>query len=219
MYAFQFYDCIPTVMPTGKWASNLREFLYLVREVEPSVIFHHVYQARLKQHFDLWEYPNDFAGWAADCLEDMVLAEKLASFNPYNYASVDEVRETVIETVEEHLWDKPTVPWVRPGFEFFFNDSKTVVIPTEVECTDLPGFLKALRQVPNGCIYFHFYEARLRLGNRDRDDFSYWIEHNLRFPNLVRRIHNMDFYFLSLGEMKKRLIRLVEGELNVVTSP
>jgi hypothetical protein len=219
VHSFQFYECIPTVMPTGRWAANLREFLHTVREVEPSVIFHHVFQAHLKHQFDIWEYPNDFAEWAANCLEDMVLAEKLASLNPYDLAETEQVREAIVEIVEEHLWGKPTVPWARPGFEFFFNDSKTVVIATGVECSDLRGFARALRQVPNGSIYFHFYEARLRLGNRDIDDFSYWIEDNLGHPELVHKIRNIDFYFLSLGELKDRLLRLVEGELDVVAAP
>jgi hypothetical protein len=200
-------------MPTGRWAANLREFLHTLREVEPSVIFHHVYQAHLKHQFEVWEYPNDFAEWAAACLQDMVLAEKLASFNPYDYADTEQVREAVVETIEEHLWGKPHVPWVRPGSEFFFNDSQTVVIATGLECTDLAGFAKTLKHMPNGSLYFHFYEARLRLGDRDRDDFSVWIEENLNHPELVHQIRNIDFYFVSLTELKTRLIKLVEGEL------
>ncbi len=219
MYKFRFYECIPTVMPTGKWASNLRELLHTTREVEPSVIFHHVFQAHLKHQFDVWEYPNDFAEWAAHCLEDMVLAEKLAGFNPHDYTGVEHVREAIVEIVEGHLWGKPTVPWVRPGFEFFFNDSRTVVIATGVECSDLAGFAKALRAAPNGSLYFHFHEARLRLGDRDKDDFSHWIEETLGYPDLVHKIRNIDYYFLSLGELRASLIKLVEGELNVVTSP
>jgi hypothetical protein len=219
MASFQFYECIPTVMPTGRWASNLREFLHTVREVEASVIFHHVFQAHLKHQFAVWEYPNDFAAWAAECLEDMVLAERLASLNPYDYADLEAVREAIDEVCEEHLWGKPTVPWVRPGFEFFFNDSKTVVIPTGLECDDLAGFARALRVVPHGSLYFHFYEARLRLHDRSRDDFSLWVEQNLGCPELVHKIRNIDFYFLSLGELRGRLLRLVQAELNVVTAP
>jgi hypothetical protein len=219
MSSFQFYESIPTVMPTGRWAANLREFHHTVCEVEPSVICHHVFQAHLKHQFDVWEYPNDFAEWAASCLEDMVLAERLASFNPYDCEGMEQVREAVCEIVEEHLWGKSTVPWARPGCEFFFNDSKTVVIATGVECSDLAGFAGALRQVPNGSLYFHFYEARRRLGDRHRDDFSAWIEQRLGCPGLVHQIRNIDFYFLSLGELRARLIRLVEGELNVVTAP
>ena len=78
------------------------------------------------------EFPNDFALWAAVALQDSALAEKLSSFDPLDYDNLGQVRQAMVDILEEYLWDLPFVPWARPGFEFHFCEASTVVIRSEI---------------------------------------------------------------------------------------
>ena len=207
---FKFYECIMLIRPIGERASNLKEFLNILEECEDSVIFHHLYQSHLKYIKDVMDYPNDFANWAADSLEDLALAEKLASFDPYDFKTVAEAKDMLIEIIEEHMWDLPTVPWVRPGFEFYFTNSATIFLPLGIEVSTLQELKEALKKISENSIYFHFYEARKRHKNKMLDDFSNWIEDNFQEDDLVKTLRDIDFYFFSLNEMREKIIKIFE---------
>ncbi|MGM0366127.1 MAG: DUF5752 family protein, partial [Actinomycetota bacterium] len=174
------------------------------------VVFHHLYQSHLKYAYILRDYPNDFANWAAEALEDIALAEKLASFDPYHFATVAQARDVLTAIIEEHLWDLPTVPWVRPGFEFYFSYSTTIVAPTNLAAVTMKEFKHALSVIPETSLYYHFYEARKRHKEKRSDDFSVWIESNFSLPDTVKKIQDIDFYFFSLTEVKEKLLDILE---------
>jgi len=207
---FKFYDSITLVSPTGQRAQNLREFLNILENAPDKVIFHHLYQSHLKYAYILRDYPNDFANWASEALEDVALAEKLASFDPYHFQSVAQARDMLCTIIEEHLWDLPTVPWVRPGFEFYFSAATTIVAPTNLSAANLAQFRKALALIPETSLYYHFYEARKRHKEKRSDDFSMWIENNFNIPQVVEKIRDIDFYFFSLSEIKEMLLDILE---------
>ncbi len=209
---FVFRDCVVLISPTGQRAQNLREFLNILQQSKEKVVFHHLYQSHLKYKAKIRDYPNDFANWAADALEDQALAEKLASFDPYDSPSVLDTKEMIVEIIEEHLWDLPTVPWVRPGFEFYFSSATTIILPTKIEAKTLSQFKKALKIIPDTSLYYHFYEARKRHKEKLHDDFSVWIETNF-FPNgIVDKIREIDFYFFSLDEVRNKLIGILDDK-------
>ena len=210
---FKFYDSIVLLSPTGQKASNLKEFLSILERAEDKVIFHHLYQSHLKFHLKVGEFPNDFANWAAYELEDLALAEKLANFDPYDYKTVSEAKDYLMEIIEEHMWDLPTIPWVRPGSEFYFASATTIVLPLGIETASLKGFRKALDIISDSSLYFHFYEARKRKKEKEHDDFSIWIEENFNDQVIVKKIRDIDFYFFSLEEIRKKLIKIFKEEL------
>jgi len=212
--SFKFYDCIALLSPTGQKASNLKEFLDIIERSEDKVIFHHLYQSHLEFNLKIGEFPNDFSNWAAYELEDLALAEKLANFDPYDYKTVLEAKDYLIEIIEEHLWNLPTIPWVRPGSEFYFASATTIVLPLGLETASLKGFRKALDIIPGSSLYFHFYEARKRMKEKEHDDFSIWIDENFNNQILVKKIRDIDFYFFSLEEIRKKLINIFEEEFN-----
>ena len=209
---FSFYDSIVLLSPTGQRASNLKEFLSILEQSEDKVIFHHLYQSHLKFHLKVGEFPNDFANWAAYELEDLALAEKLANFDPYDYKTVSEAKESLVEIIEEHMWDLSTVPWVRSGSEFYFSYATTIVLPLGIETASLKGFRKALNTIPDSSLYLHFYEARKIKKVKEHDDFSIWIEENFKNKILVQKIRDIDFYFFSLEEIRKKLVKIFEEE-------
>jgi len=210
---FSFYDVIILLSPTGEKASNLKEFLHILEDVPDSVIFHHLYQFHIKYHYKIWDYPNDFANWAADSLEDQALAEKLANFDPYDFPKVSDTKDNIIEIIEEHMWNLPTVPWVRDGFEFYFSSSTSIVSPIGHEAVSLKDFRDIIATINSSSIYYHFYEARKRQEEKVNDDFSLWIENNFNKPKLVKNIRDIDFYFYSLSEVRSKLLKLIDEEL------
>lgn len=216
MRKFKFYDYTVLISPTGQKASNLKEFLNIIEQSEDKVMFHHLFQTHVRQNQKVGEFPNDFANWMAYELGDRALAEKLANFDPYNYKTVAETRDVLIEIIEEHIWDLPTIPWVRPGSEFYFSSATTIVLPLGIEVSSLRDFRNALDDISDSSLYFHFYESRKTKKEKEHDDFSQWIEENFDRKELVKKIREIDFYFFSVEEVRQKLIKILDSELEKV---
>ena len=212
---FWFRDCFLMRMPIGRKASNLRELLQSLREVSEDVLYYHIFQSRLALTDPEVEYPNDFALWAANALQDTKLAEKLSSFDPFEYGSMAEVREAVVEILEEYLWDMPYIPWARPGFELYLCQAQTAVIQAPTPVHTLAEFCQGLQRVGLDSIYYHFIEAPWRLGVSKVDDFSFWIEYNFDLPKLVKGIREIDVYFYSLPELRRTLLAMINEHMGV----
>lgn len=210
---FWFRECFLMTMPLGMKAANLRELAHILREVDESVVYYHLLQSRLAVTQPVVEYPNDFALWAATALQDSKLAEKLSSFDPFDYGDMKQVREAMLEILEEYLWDLPSVPWARPGFEFHFCEASMVVIQDETPANTLHDFCQTLGKVGRDSVYYHFFEARRRLGMQHIDDFSYWMEYNFGLPELVAAIRDIDVYFYTLEEVRGDLLKLIHKHL------
>ena len=171
---FWFRECFLIPMPIGRKAINLRELLQAIREADEPVLYYHLLQSRLIQSTPAVEYPNDFAVWAASALQDSRLAEKLSSFDPFEYETLAEVRQAMVDIMEEYLWDLPNVPWARPGLEFHFCEASTVVMRSEISASSLKEFCQALQKVGLDSIYYHFFESRWRLEPQDTEDSKKW---------------------------------------------
>lgn len=210
---FWFRECFLMTMPLGMKAANLRELVHILREVDESVVYYHLLQSRLAVTQPVVEYPNEFALWAATALQDSKLAEKLSSFDPFDYNDMEQVREAMLEILDEYLWDLPSVPWARPGFEFHFCEASMVVIQDETPANTLRDFCQTLAKVGLDSVYYHFFEARRRLGMQHIDDFSYWMEYNFGLPDLVAAIRAIDVYFYTLKEVRDTLLTLIHQHL------
>jgi hypothetical protein len=209
---FWFRECFLMPMPIGSKVVNLRELLHALREVSDAVLYYHLLQSRMAVSPPAVEYPNDFALWAAVALQDSALAEKLSSFDPMDYDNLSQVRQAMVDILEEYLWDLPFVPWARSGFEFHFCQASTVVIRSEIAAHNLREFCQAINKVGLDSIYYHFFEARWRL-ERPIDDFSYWIEANFGLPKLVAAIRAIDIYFYNLRELRNTVLGLIHQYL------
>ena len=53
----------------------------------------------------------------------------------------------------------------NPGYEFYFLKSVSFVMPTDITASNLREFAEGLEKVTADSIYFHMFEARLRLRN------------------------------------------------------
>ena len=213
---FWFRECFLMPMPLGQKAINLRELLHILRIADESVLYYHLLQSRLSVTQPVVEYPNEFALWAATALQDSKLAEKLSSFDPFEYDHMEAVRGAMVDILEEYLWDLPSVPWARPGFEFHFCEASMVVIRSEIPANTLKEFCQGLGKVGLDSVYYHFFEARRRLEMSQMDDFSYWMEANFGLPKLVKAIRDIDCYFYTLKEIRDTLLGLIHQHLGEI---
>lgn len=207
---FVFFECTPVERMTGRYAKDIVDFLEILRQIPAASIFHHMHQYFLKPHVAPPEYPNDFTCWIADCLEEKVLAEKLANLNPFDFTDIEEVRAELIRIITDYLKENRPPRAVREGKEFFFNEGITIVIPTGLQATNLEEFKTVLAEVDPSSIYYHFYEARFRLGKKE-DDFSRFFSDCFGddCSKLSDRIHRLDPYMFTAETLKQKLLALV----------
>lgn len=208
--SFRFADYVGLVMPTGLRASNLREFLEILRGVDTEVLNQHLNRVYLNPRFEAWDYPNDFARWAGEALEDHALAEKLSALDPYAHENLEDARGLLVEIIEEHAEELPTVPWVRPGFEFHFSSGHYIAQPSGLEAWTMAELRDAIEKVHIASIYFHFHEARLRGADHDVDDFTLWIEGQFGEHPVAAGLRHVDFYFYSLEELRRGIVRVFD---------
>jgi hypothetical protein len=205
---FYFSEYFLMPKPTGKKCTNLRELLQNLQEMSEPVLEYHLWQSHLT-HTQTEEFPNDFALWANKALHDPNLAERLSSIDPLDYGDLTQVREALVELLEDYLWDYPFNPQVRPGYELYFCEASVVVASSDFAAQTLRQFCGALKDLGLDSIYYHFVEARRRLRDRKLDDFSLWLEKNFEMPALVAAIRDIDVYFYTLAEVRNALLSLI----------
>lgn len=207
---FEFRQCINILKSTGKKAKNLRELRDGITAVSEDCIFHHTYQYFLKGHS--LEYTNDFAHWAGESLEERALAEHLSNIDPYVFKSIVDLRSELLNVIDLYIEKFPEPRDAIPGDEFYFNETVTLIFPVGIRVKNLAEFLTAIKFVDPGSIYYHFYEARMRLGG-GVDDFSRWIEDVFGKKELVVKIRTIDPFMHSLGGIKEHIAEAVEEEV------
>jgi len=192
---------------TGRKASNLEELLKHLKEVTGSSIFYHTHQQYLAHHFEKPSFHNDFSIWVSQALLEERLAEQLASIDLLAFSSIRELREAIIELVEDFVKGvRGRLRESPPGQEFYFCEAQSFVMPTGVVAATVPEFFEALQLVSNISIYFHFFEARLRL-ERPYNDFSQWLcQHGEK--DLANAIDRINPYELTLDELKSQIMRI-----------
>jgi hypothetical protein len=142
------------------------------------------------------------------------LGEKLASIDIIQYSSVRSLRERIILVIEEYLRKHPRAKrrFVNPGAEFHFIKSVSFVFPTNHIANDLKELADILKQVTIDAIYFHVFEARLRL-EKGKNDLSLWIEKAIGDKELADKITRLDPYTFTLEDLRKKIIDLIERRI------
>ncbi|MBU0635254.1 MAG: hypothetical protein KKB82_02440 [Candidatus Omnitrophica bacterium] len=212
---FIFYSRLYLQVLTGLKAVNIEQLLKIIRDVPGSVIYYHTHRF-LQQHIYLNpEPPNDFAYWVSDVLGEDELAEMLASIDTVQFADIRSLREEIIKTIEQYIKKKPSVLKRRADEDEAFHFIKAVsfIFTTGHKAHDLSEFMEILKIITVDAIYFHVFEARLRLKQANENDFSYWIRTSVKNPELARKISQLDPYTHTIEDLRKTIIRLVESRL------
>lgn len=195
---------------TGKRARNLKELLYYIKTLPGSVIYNHTHQF-LQQHIYLSpEPPNDFAYWIREFLNEDALAERLNSIDTCEYPTIRSLRNKIVHTIEDYLAKSKASRRTAPeGGEFNFIKSSSFIVPTPYVAWNLREFVECLKKIGVHSLYFHIFEARLRL-ERVTNDFSFWIKTSVGEPELAVEISRLDPYTFTLEALRGEIITRVE---------
>ncbi len=195
---------------TGLKARNLREMADILRKAPDAIVYYHTHRFLEERHYLTPEPSNDFAVWVSDALGDEMLGEALASVDTFAFPSLAALRDRLVVIIDEHIArgsdDRPAVE----GAEFYFMKSVSVLLPTPYMAYDLKEFAEALRIISLGALYFHMFEARLRLGREELNDFSLWLENGLGETELGKEIARIDPYTYTLEGLRLALLQTVE---------
>ncbi|HMK60847.1 MAG TPA: DUF5752 family protein [Dissulfurispiraceae bacterium] len=205
---FDFKQCTTMLKSTGKRASNLRELRECITVIDEESMFHHTFQYFLKGH--LLEYTNDFAHWAGESLEERALSERLSSIDPYEFDTMESLRKSILTVIDDYLKKFPEPRQAMAGDEFYFNQTLTLIFSSGIRARNLAECLMGIKYVDPTSIYYHFFEARMRLG---ADDFSTWIAGPLERKSLAEKIRAIDPFMHSLEEIRQHLYDTIETEL------
>lgn len=196
------------VVLTGQKARNLPELLAILQRISGSSIFYHTHEEYfLSRQFARREFYNDFALWISEALQEEPLAEKLAAIDLLSFSSIRQIRDRMAAEIAAFL--ESTGGRARecpPGDEFHFCKAKSFVVPTGMVARDLPDFLNRLPSLSDTSLYFHFFEARLRLG-RITNDFSFWLS-GIGQEALAGEIDRLNPYAMTLDQLRRRIIQL-----------
>jgi len=213
---FRFYTRLHLSELTGLRASTLSQFVELMKQVPGSCIYHHTHRFLQQHQYLSPEPPNDFAYWVTEILGLDELGENLASIDAVQFSTIHDLRETIVIVIDDYLKNDALAKlrFAREGEEFHFMKSVSFVIPTNYAVYDLKEFKDILGNVTIDSIYFHIFEARLRL-ERKTNDFSNWVENSIGDKELAEDISKLDPYTYTLEELRKVVIKIIEKRLPI----
>jgi hypothetical protein len=205
---FEFRQCVKLLKATGQKARNLEELCNLIDTISVNSIYHHVYEYPFKL-IEL-EYTNDFAHWAGEVLEARALSEALSNIDPYRFPAIEDLRRELIREINEFIKGTPAYRQMLSPEEFYFNETVTFVFPAGARARNLAEFLLALRFVDPSSIYYHFFEARNRVGV---NDFSAWLKDALGREELASKLFEIDLLMHTVENIRGLISDIIQEEL------
>lgn len=206
---FVFYSTAHIVELTGRRARTLLELRDGIREVTGSSIFYHTFGALRDRPFAAHRYASDFARWTAEVLQDWPVAERLAFMDPTEFASIRELRERILQVMDDRLAEAGETAPAPPGREFHFSQSISLIYPVGPEARTLPDLAAGIRRASGRTLFFHLVEARLRIG-RCTNDLSCWLADSLGAPDLARRLDRLDLLVTSAEDLRQQVLSVLE---------
>jgi hypothetical protein len=186
-------------------ALNLRELHDRITVCPADSIYHHFCETPLRPSFDDPDYRNDFAVWSHYALNDEILAERLGVLDPYDFRDMEDLRQTVLDIIDERLSELSHFPWAKSGMAFSFLQAHTVVFDTDRYFETPDELPLVLSQMTTSSLYYHFLEARRRVEGK-LDDFTAWLtEWDGRGDAIIKAFSEVDFYFLTLKDLQSKL--------------
>lgn len=209
---FAFKTRLNLVELLGRTARNIDELRSGISDVSGSSIYHHTHRFLQQHHYLYPEPPNDFAFWVAQALRLDDLGERLASIDTVKCLRINDLRDRYLGILNSAAKTGDIAGSCRPGEEFHFMSCRTFVLPTPFQATNLQEFNHCLGQVSINSIYYHMFEARLRLG-QDTNDFSLWLS-GLGHEALALNISRLDPYTITLEGLRQRIRKMVNRHEN-----
>jgi len=213
---FRFYTRLHLSEMTGLKAATLSQLLEIIKQVPDACIYHHTHKFLQQHQYISPEPPNDFAYWITEILGEADLGEQLASIDIMQFSEISALRSKIAEIIENYLAANKIsyMRFAKEGEEFHFMKTISFIIPTAYEVHNLAEFSEALKKITIDSIYFHIFEARLRLG-KQTNDFSFWLETSLGDKALGDQIASLDPYTRTLEDLRETIIETVNKRINL----
>lgn len=211
MIPFIFNTRLHSTIILGKKAKNLMELLEGIKIVPGSCIYYHTHKFLQQHHYLSPEPPNDFAFWITNILQEKILGEQFASIDIIQYQSIAEIRKKLIDLLEDYLQCNKQQKEAQPGNEFHFLKSKSFILKTNQIANNLKEFYEIFKSISMNSLYFHMFEARLRL-EKPTNDFSLWLE-SIGEIEVAKKISQFDPYTMTLNDLKNKIIKILEKRL------
>jgi hypothetical protein len=209
---FQFSTRLHLKELTGLNARNLSQLISRLNEVPDSVVYYHTHSFVEEYQFLTPEPTNDFALWVQDALGYDILSERLASIDTFEFPTIGALRQMIVGVIQDFLAQTSNEREAPPGNEFHFIKSISVVLPTPYVAHNLREFVGILKRVSIGSLYFHIFDAKLRL-QRGANDFSLWLDDCLAEKELAEQITRLDPYNYTMENLREIIIKLCEKRL------
>ena len=209
MPPFLFKTKFDLTILLGRKARNAAQLLEGIKIVPGSSIYFHTHKFLQQHHYLSPEPPNDFAYWVANVLNEQALGEELSSVDIIQFNTIADLRQKFIGVLGDYLQTSKRTVDAPPGEEFYFMGSRTFVVETPHTAKTLKEFRSCLEAVSVHSLYYHIFDARLRL-EREENDFSEWFR-KLGKEKLAEQMLNLDPYTHTLEGLRKRIIQLVRA--------
>jgi hypothetical protein len=208
MPAFHFYTKLDQTLLLGQKAKNVPGLLEGIRIVPESSIYYHTHRFLQQHHYLSPEPPNDFAYWVTEVLNDKELGEQLSSVDTIQFESISALRKRYVVLIESYLASAEKLIDCPRGEEFHFMALRTFAMPTPYVSESLADFREMLGRVSVNAIYYHVFDAKLRL-ERGENDFSRWFADKGKTV-LAEEVRKLDPYTHTLEGLRKRIMILVK---------
>ncbi|MFQ6124242.1 MAG: DUF5752 family protein [Candidatus Heimdallarchaeota archaeon] len=214
---FRFFRTTTILEFARKRASNLSELLDGIRSVDDLSIAFHMLTPLFKTYETISKRTNDFSNWTKEILQEKELSEHLTAIDPYQLRNITELRNQLELVIEEFLLRPQGRQQALRGDEFQFHTITRFIFPTNHFADNLAEFANILKQVDESYIYHHFVEPRAGIrpirGDLDlSDDFTMWIAANSENKSLVNRLAELDPYLLTMEEIRRAILSIIEDE-------
>ncbi|MBM2840032.1 MAG: hypothetical protein HW412_560 [Bacteroidetes bacterium] len=206
MNEFQFNTKLDQTILLGRKARNIAELLDGIMSVPESSIYHHTHRYLQQHHYLSPEPPNDFAYWITEVINDVHMGELLSSLDIIQFNNLGDLREQFIDVIQGHLQSSERVRDCPPGEEFHFMASRTFVLRTPYAAHNLAEFMEVLKQISVSSLYYHIFDAKLRL-EKGENDFSKWFRDS-GLVTLADEVARLDPYRYTLEGLRKRILSL-----------
>lgn len=211
---FVFYSRVHLIELTGLQVSTIPALLEKLRTVSGSCIYHHTHHFIQRHHYLSPEPPNDFAYWVSEVLGDEELGEELTSIDIMAYPTIRAIREALIKKIEGAIKSRSRLRNLSApeGSEFSFLKSMSFIFSTPYIASDLKSFMDCLKEISISSVYFHMFEARLRL-ERATNDFSNWLASSLGEKELALKIARLDPYTQTGESLRETILGLISKRI------
>jgi hypothetical protein len=193
----------------GLKAKNPIELLDGIKKVPPASIYYHTHRFIQQHEYLTPEPPNDFAIWLKDVLHLERLGEAFLDVDTIRFYELEDLRDEFIKILDSYISAGEYMVDCHKGHEFFFLSCKTFVLPTPYIAHDLKEFAEILGKISIQALYFHMFEARLRLKTPE-NDFSAWFK-SIGADDLAKEVAKLDPYYLTLQALRAKIIDLVDN--------